>query len=119
MLNEKRNEVKFNKIKHTKNEIRASKDSSQSEPDPRFLTCEEEVTPVWLPHAAHDAKCARSTWQGLSSQTQPTVSAQGGHDVTEGADGAQSLCCRHAGNPSPLASLRGSIWKAGLTCRAA
>lgn len=67
----KRNEIKLNKIKHTKNEIRASKDSSQSEPDPRFLTCEEEVTPVWLPHAAHDARCARSTWQGLSSQTQP------------------------------------------------
>lgn len=108
------NKVKFNKIKHAKTETRASKDCSQSErrklcdPDPSFLTREEEVTPVWLPHTARDARCELSTWQSLhlprlSSQPQPAVSAEGGDDVKGGADRARGLCCRDMQEtPAPL-----------------
>lgn len=127
------NKVKFNKIKHAKTETRASKDCSQSEqrklcdPDPRFLTCEEEVTPVWLPHTARDARCALSTWQSLrlprlSSQPQPTVSVEGGNDVKGGADGARGLCCRDMQEtPAPLqvSALAEAFGRQDWPCRTA
>lgn len=80
------------------------------DPDPRFLTCEEEVTPVELPtlpqEGSSEARCVLSTRDALhlprlSLQPLPTVVCGGWYDAREGAARHQVSAAKPRRRPPP------------------